>query len=444
MRRQAARIAGARVDIGTCPPGSGAVFISIFIFISVILSFRGWLPSASAGEERAGAWRLHSIDACGEERGADGTAVADLDGDGTADIACPWEQAAQVRLYLSAGGKPAWRMVAVTPDRWAGPVEDAALGDLDGDGRIDVLAASESGRIAICWSPRSAEDLGRAAAWKHEELPAAAAIRTAWMNVEAADVDGDGRLDIIAASKTKNAGLYWFRAPDDPRDLAAWRAHPIDAEISWAMSVIPADLDGDGDLDVLLSDRPSVVCWYEHPGADVIGGAPWKQHVIADEGGPYLWAHRHDLDGDGRLDLLVAVFAESAAAREDAEKTVIRWWRAPEDPRRVKGWERREIRVRTEDVHSGRHKALNAADLDGDGREEIVLTTEAPGDVYILRWRDSIRDELWAVENITGRRKGKYDTVDLLDLDGDGDLDILTSEEHELGVFWLENPLRRS
>ncbi|MBN1419240.1 MAG: VCBS repeat-containing protein [Planctomycetes bacterium] len=387
-------------------------------------------------------WVLHPIDPCGAERGADGTDIADVNRDGRPDIVCGWEQAAQVRLYLSRPGdreRPAWDAVQVTPGRAAGGVEDAAFADLDGDGRIDVLAACESQKLIVAWAPAAKGDLARADAWTSAPIPSAPPM--AWMNVEAVEIDGRCGIDIVAAGKQKGAGLYWFESPEDPRDLAAWRAHAIDPSISWAMSVIPADLDGDGDPDIVLTDRPQVIAWYEHPGFDHLSERPWKKHVIQDGGGPYLWGLLHDIDGDGEKDILAATFAPERGA--DPQKTAITWWRAPADPKDAGAWTRREIRVRSRDIGSFRHKALAVADFDGDGRQEIVLSTEQPGDVYLLRWKKSVFDEVWSVENIIGRGRGKYDDVDLLDLDGDGDLDILTSEEYELGVFWLENPRRR-
>ncbi len=394
--------------------------------------------SASVPGAEKSAWRVHPIDPCGKERGADGTDTADLNGDGRPDIVCPWEQAGQVRVYLSRKDRAAWDIVRVTPDRWAGAVEDAAFGDLDGDGKIDVIAASESNKVIVVWSPKEPKDLGRGDAWEHGALPAAAAVKTAWMNVEVAQIDGARGPDIVAASKQKNGGLYWLESPDNPRDLAAWQAHPIDPKISWAMSVIPVDLDGDGDRDVLLTDRPSVIAWYEHPGQDALGKGPWKKHVITDQGGPYLWGHLHDLDRDGRRDILVATFASKKSPGD--QKVAINWWRAPADPRKVSDWQHHAIRVDAKAIRATRHKALNVADVDGDGREEIVFSTEAPGDVYLLRYKKSVFDSVWSVENLVRRERGKYDTIELLDLDGDGDLDILTSEEHEFGVFWLENP----
>jgi hypothetical protein len=52
-------------------------------------------------------------------------------------------------------------------------------------------------------------------------------------------------------------------------------------------------------------------------------------------------------------------------------------------------------------------------------------------------------DPLWLTHNVSGRVGTKYDLVELIDLDDDGDLDILTCEERDdLGVVWYENPTR--
>jgi hypothetical protein len=87
------------------------------------------------------------------------------------------------------------------------------------------------------------------------------------------------------------------------------------------------------------------------------------------------------------------------------------------------------------------------ADLDGDGRQDIVFSCEnAKGElsgVRLLRYTDSPYDTKWQDTEISGPTGVKYDRLELLDLDGDGDLDVICCEERAgLGVFWYENPLK--
>jgi hypothetical protein len=86
-------------------------------------------------------------------------------------------------------------------------------------------------------------------------------------------------------------------------------------------------------------------------------------------------------------------------------------------------------------------------DIDLDGRLDLVFSCEgANGEqsgVMWLSYRKAVTDREWMAHEISGAPGTKYDLVQLIDLDGDGDLDVLTCEEVEnLGVIWYENPAR--
>ena len=102
----------------------------------------------------------------------------------------------------------------------------------------------------------------------------------------------------------------------------------------------------------------------------------------------------------------------------------------------------------------GHSKGVRAGDVNLDGRMDIVLScasAEAPlsGMVW-LEYSSSVFDQEWIAHEISGPDGSKYDRVELIDLDGDGDLDAMTTEENfgpeslGLGAIWYENPTHKS
>jgi hypothetical protein len=260
---------------------------------------------------------------------------------------------------------------------------------------------------------------------------------TSWMFALPMQVDGTGGIDLVVGSKGENAVVGWLRSPADPRKLADWTFHKVYAA-GWVMSLIPADVDGDGRTDVIVSDRKgktSGVLWLANPGPAKATG-PWAEHRIGAGGKEVMFADVSDLDGDGRADVLAAV-----------KPGEVRWFRHPGDV--TKPWESRTIPVNLA-AGVGTAKAIAAGDVDGDGRPDLVYTCEqaegARRGVVWLKYAKSPADAEWAAHDVSGPDGVKYDRIELIDLDGDGDLDVLTCEERHagrgLGVIWHENPHR--
>ena len=92
---------------------------------------------------------------------------------------------------------------------------------------------------------------------------------------------------------------------------------------------------------------------------------------------------------------------------------------------------------------TGRMKAVRMGDLDQDGDVDLVYSCEgADGPLRGVIWLESQDGHRWIMHDVSGEPGHKYDHMKLLDLDEDGDLDILTCEERDqLGVVWYENPL---
>lgn len=370
-------------------------------------------------------WARHSID--NSSSGADGVRAADVNGDGLVDFPTGWEEGGLVRAYLNPGpakaGEP-WP--AVTVGEVDAP-EDAVFTDLDGDGAWDVVSSTEGNNNAlyIHWAHSEPQRYLDPEAWTTMEMPASRNL-TRWMFALPMDVDGRNGIDIFAGSKNDPAYIGWWESPRDPRQLEDWVWHPV-YDAGWIMSLIAHDVDGDGDQDVVASDRKGPnrgLLWLENPS--------WQEHRVGpvdmDEA---MFMTVADLDQDGLDDFVSAV----------KDGPILFYRRLPGDEI---DWERYEIPL---PEGTGTGKAAAVADFDLDGDMDIAFTCENANDgktgAMWLSAEGPPTGGRWTAHPISGQGGVKFDRIELADLDADGDLDLVTCEERDdYGVIWYENPTR--
>ena len=373
----------------------------------------------------AAPWKLHIID--NTSRGADGVRLKDVNKDGLPDIATGWEEGGVIRTYLNPGPKKAKQPWPYTEVGKVKSPEDAVFADLDGDGEADVVSSCEgkTRTLYFHWAPVN-DPQNEILPWRTAAVPATAG-KQSWMFALPMQVDGGG-IDLVLGSKGGGATIGWLQSPKNPRDIKAWKYHPW-YKAGWIMSLISHDMDDDGDLDVLASDRKSKtpgVLWLENPGAKAMRANPSLQWNV------------HRIGADGKEVMFITISKDNvihAAVRPN----LIYVLKQNSDPK--KPWHAQIIDYPLE--HFGTAKAARAADLDGDGQTEIAVSCEAAngaksGVFYLKR-----KGTKWHAHDIGGPKGLKYDRIELLDLDGDGDLDLLTCEERDFNaVLWYENPHR--
>lgn len=329
-------------------------------------------------------------------------------------------------------------------------VEDAVWFDVDGDGRLDIVSSCEgkTRQHFVHWSPMDLSRWQDPNAWRSEAfrfenraaVPAdrqkdsrAQENQQQWMFALPLEVDGKNGVDLVVGSKGDNASVGWLEAPKNRRDLSAWRYHRwIDA--GWIMSLRAVDMDGDGDADILYSDRrkqSSGVRWLENTLSEADSTATslanrWPVHDIGARGDEVLFLDVLCSKKDSRAIEIVAAVKHKGITRfhRDDEST---------------DWSVESIDWPT---NCGREKAVAIGDINLDGANDLVVTAESAENASGVRWL-SKQKGAWHAYPIAGKAGIKYDRIELIDLDTDGDLDVLTCEERDnLGVIWYENPTR--
>ena len=373
-------------------------------------------------------WKQHTIEAADPVNhlaGADGIRVGDANGDGLPDLVTGWEEGQRIRIYLNPGPenvRDPWEKITVGKVKSA---EDAVFADLDGDGRLDVVSATEgkSRTMYVHWAPDKG-DYNNEEEWKTEAFPTAKGNNW-WMFTEPCDVDNDGDIDFIAGSKNTGAGITLFLNPGGKgaRTLKDWTVKKV-SDAGWIMTIRVVEQDGKRIL--VFTDRKG-----DRSGiyfAPILSEAPWigEPVRIGAAGEEVMFLDLAHLDDDKKLDVAVAI-----------RPRTIRFYYQPENP--FQKWkDSAELDLLPETF--GQAKAVRVGLLDDDNIPDFAITCEhANGEKVGALWSNMF-SEYTAVSNSTGI---KYDRIELTDLDADGDLDLITCEERAgLGVIWFENPLK--
>ena len=166
--------------------------------------------------------------------------------------------------------------------------------DLDGDNDYDVVGTAGNTGVngdRIVWALNN----------PHGTLTAQPDIESSIgkpMYVQAADFDGNDTLDVLAASY--NDGLLWWK--NENGDGSSWTQVEIETDISNANCVYAADIDGDGDPDVLATaiGGDGMIGWWENLGS----GSSWTRHVLDERFGGARCVYAADVDEDGDLDVI--------------------------------------------------------------------------------------------------------------------------------------------
>ena len=420
--------------------------------------------------------------------------AADLNGDGLVDLVSVWSQSQPVQIHLQSRSGTTINFETVTLAGSIGVMNVAglAVNDYDLDGRADIAvlvkesltdgaacldseqpSAGLNGLVLLFLGPANSTQANQALAW--EEVPVSAAFlqgagsadglpeEGGFTSMKTGDIDLDGDIDIVVAWNSscsegiQDAVVFENNGSGAVRD-GTWTGTRIpddNPKGSAIKDIALADVDLDGDLDIIATfpDAPTMnVRWYRNPTVDVpddfhFSDNGWQTGFIGQVATGADMLRTGDIDGDGRLDVVVRSTAGS----------VIQWFRGPEGattaPLRSIPWQ-----IYTLAEFSDRTPlAISLGDLNDDGQLELIVSADgavawfdatASGSVY-NQWIENVivdesspgespstTDPNVAPDDVAGGTV--IQSIAVIDLDGDGENDVLATLDRD-GLSGLTN-----
>ena len=361
--------------------------------------------------------------------------TVDLDGDGDLDILVALSFTDQVRAYLNDGTGQPWTVVPISAPG-AIVAMDVSVGDIDGDGDLDIAAVglidrnqgfSSPGEVA--WYENPGDVTGN---WTAHQVSNPRFSFWGARSIQCVDVTGNGLADLVVGAVEMETGdslmgngLYWIRNEEAGTDWS--EPIPVDAGLQGVETVLRHDVDGDGVEDIVALGRlGSEIAWYR-----MAGGLEWEptfqKHVIATPLMPYHIALAN-LDEDADLELV---------ATSPGNSQGIVWYDPPADP--TLPWTQHSVDA----AFNGSLARIAAADFDRDGRTDVAVASNGASELRLYLWRPD-DGGWWMAQTIMSGYGGLTD-IEAADLDGDNRPDLITTTDtYEYGtqqdrVSWWRN-----
>jgi hypothetical protein len=281
-------------------------------------------------------------------------------------------------------------------------------GDIDGDGDEDVLASGDLSSALAWWENEN----GLGTIWTKHTIDGGLYGASGICLV---DVDSDGDEDVLGAARGAEYVLWW----ENENGLGTiWTKHTIDESFPGGCEVSSADIDGDGDPDALgSSDMMEGINWWEN--ADGVG-LVWIEHSVDANFYAALGLGLDDIDGDGDTDVIGAAYGDDEIA----------WWE--NENGLGTEWTKHSVAELFDGACS-----ISSGDMDGDGDRDLIGSAYHADTVIWWENVDGV-GMIWEEHEVASSLAEPYG-LDLEDLDGDGDQDVLTTAHAADRVSWWEN-----
>jgi hypothetical protein len=365
--------------------------------------------------------------------------AADMDNDGDLDIISSnyWDY--EVTLHTNDGSEnPSWTSQSIDMVGFPYKPRDVFAADMDNDGYMDIIAGYANEGLAnasfMRWYKNNKD--GSFTGGSSNNIPGdfgsssgAAQPIFVLTSVFVADMDNDGDMDVLSSAFLDAGNIGWYK--NNPRNISSLTAgfgrikNDIDTGLFAATSVFAADMDNDGDMDVIAgSEHNNKLMLYKNNGStnpsfDTTTIVSDSQESYDSENGSFS-VFAADIDNDGDLDILSS----------SKKKGTIALYKNNGLPSST--WVMTNIDTGAIGVSS-----VTSADMDNDGDLDVIVTSQTNNSIT---WYENIAGDgsTWSPFAIT-LTANEPRSVFIADIDGDGDMDVLAADFNGNKINWYEN-----